>query len=199
MTKDFISEIIDKSPLPQGFYNRDTLTIAKELLGCILVKRIPDGFVQAGKIVETEAYTACDPACHAFKGRTKRSSTLFKEPGLSYVYFTYGMYHCMNVVTEPFDTAAAVLIRALEPVLNVDNTNGPGKLCRELNITREHNELPVYDKNSIITVWAGDSVSKENIVRTTRIGISYAKDYLWRFYIKDNKWVSKKIKNVAKT
>lgn len=181
--------------LPQKFYKRDTLTVAKELLGCIIVKEdFETGFVQAGKIVETEAYTQDDPSCHAYRGKTKRSITLFKDPGLSYVYFTYGMYHCINIVTEPFDTAGAVLIRALEPIENVDNTNGPGKLCREMNITREHNELKVFDKNSIIRVYQGTPPKPEDIVQTTRIGIKLAADYPWRFYDNSSKYVSKKVK-----
>ena len=196
MTKDYILEIIKEKPLEQSFYTRNTLTVAKELLGCILVKKTKEGSIQAGKIVETEAYTADDPACHAYKGRTKRSVTLFKDPGLTYVYFTYGMYHCMNIVTEPVDTAGAVLIRALEPLKNVDNTNGPGKLCREMLITREHNELPVYDEKSVITVYKGESIKDKNIIQTTRIGISTAVDYPWRFYVKDNKWVSKFAKKI---
>lgn len=182
--------------IPKKFYNRDTLTVAKELLGCILVKEDKDtGFVQAGKIVETEAYTQDDPSCHAYRGRTKRSITLYKEPGLSYVYFTYGMYHCLNIVTEPFDTAGAVLIRALEPLENLDNTNGPGKLCREMGITRDFNEIPVYDEKSVLRVYKGEKIDEENIVQTTRIGIKLAADYPWRFYLNDSKWVSKRAKS----
>lgn len=194
MMKDSMwTTAIEKKILPQKFYNRDTPEVAKDLLGCVLLKKDPQtGFVQAGKIVETEAYTQDDPSCHAYRGKTKRSVTLFKDPGISYVYFTYGMYHCMNIVTEPYDTAGAVLIRALEPIENLDNTNGPGKLCREMSITREHNEIPVFDKNSPIIIVSGENIDKDNIVQTTRIGIRLAADYPWRFYIRDNKWVSKK-------
>ena len=178
--------------LPQEFYNRDTLDVAKDLLGCFLVKKENDGCLKIGKIVETEAYKADDPACHAYRGKTKRSITLFKEPGIAYVYFTYGMHHCMNIVTEPFDTAGAVLIRALEPVENLDNTNGPAKLCREMNITRELNEVPMFTEDSVMFVCEGESGKENDIVHTTRIGIKLAADYPWRFYLKDNKWVSKK-------
>lgn len=196
MMNDYMwTTAIEPEIISQDFFNRDTLTVAKELLGCVLVKKNEDGFFQAGRIVETEAYKENDPACHAYRGRTKRSVTLFDEPGLTYVYFTYGMYHCMNIVTEPFDTAGAVLIRALEPLENLDNTNGPGKLCREMFITREHNKLPVYDKDSLLTVYKGAKVKNKDIVQTTRIGLSSAQDYPWRFYIKDNKWVSKKAKS----
>lgn len=180
--------------IEKDFYIRNTLDAAKDLLGCIMVRKDENGLYQVGKIVETEAYTQNDPACHAYRGKTKRSSTLFKEGGLAYVYFTYGMYHCMNIVTEEEESAAAVLIRALEPLENVENTNGPGKLCREMHITRDLNELPVYDKNSQITVYYGEKTPEENIVQTTRIGIKVAQDYPWRFYDDSSKYVSKKIR-----
>ncbi len=176
--------------LKRGFYNRDTLVVAKDLLGCKLCRRI-DGKVYEGIIVETEAYTQKDPACHAFRGKTPRAVTLFKQPGIAYVYFIYGMYNCFNVVTEPEETAGAVLIRALEPV-NVENTNGPGKLCRAMNITRELNEVDLTSKNSDIWLEACKKYDESEIIITTRIGIKQAKDYLWRFYVKNNEFVSKK-------
>ncbi|MDD3012892.1 MAG: DNA-3-methyladenine glycosylase, partial [Candidatus Gastranaerophilales bacterium] len=133
------------------FYNRNTLEVAKDLLGCRLCRKI-NGQVFCGTIVETEAYTQNDPACHAFKGKTPRAITLFKKPGIAYVYFIYGMYHCFNVITEPEETAGAVLIRALEPMLPLVNTNGPGKLCRELNITKELNEVDLTSPDSSLWV-----------------------------------------------
>lgn len=177
--------------LTKTFFKRDTLKVAKDLLGCVLVKKCGDK-VFKGIIVETEAYKANDPACHAYKGKTKRALTLFKEPGLSYVYMIYGMYFCINVVTEPFDTAGAVLIRALEPLENIENTNGPGKLCKALSINKSHNEIDLCDLESEICILKGNKVFKENIVQTTRIGIKQAADYPWRFYIKDNPFISKK-------
>lgn len=173
-----------------NFYNRNTIKVAKDLLGCKLCREI-DGQILSGIIVETEAYTQDDPACHAFKGKTPRACTLFKNPGIAYVYFIYGMYHCFNVITEPEDTAGAVLIRALEPLGDLDNTNGPGKLCRELKITREHNELNLTSKESGLWIEKGIEIPKSKIHTTTRIGIKQAADYPWRFYIKDNKFVSK--------
>lgn len=175
----------------QEFYNRNTVEVAKDLLGCKLVRRIGNKILE-GIIVETEAYTQDDPACHAFKGKTPRALTLFKKPGLSYVYFIYGMYHCVNIVTEPEDTAGAVLIRALEPVFPLANTNGPGKLCREMNITKELNEVDVTSDKSLLWVEKGIDIPEGNIHTTTRIGIKQACEYPWRFYIKDNAFVSKK-------
>ena len=177
--------------LTQNFFNRNTVKVAKELLGCKLNRKIGKQ-VFSGIIAETEAYTQNDPACHAFSGKTPRSLTLFKQPGIAYVYFIYGMYHCLNFVTEPEDTAGAVLIRALEPISPLENTNGPGKLCREMQITREFNEVDITTKKSGIWVEKYLEIPPEKIVATARIGIKKAVDYPWRFYIKDNSFVSRK-------
>ena len=176
--------------LNQSFYNRNTLDVAKDLLGCKLCRNL-NGQILSGIIVETEAYTQNDPACHAFRGKTPRAITLFKKSGIAYVYFIYGMYHCFNVITEPEEIAGAVLIRALEPI-NISNTNGPGKLCREMNITKEFNEVDLTSKDSELWIEKGIKIPKEKIYTTTRIGIKQAADYPWRFYIKDNVFVSKK-------
>lgn len=173
------------------FYNRDTLKVAKDLLGYKLCRKI-DGEVFSGIIVETEAYTRNDPACHAFKGMTPRSATLFKQPGIAYVYLIYGMYYCFNVITEPEGTAGAVLIRALDPEPPLTNTNGPGKLCRELKITKELNEVDLTLPDSDLWIEEGIKIPKNKIITTTRIGIKVACDYPWRFYVKDNPFVSKK-------
>lgn len=177
--------------LKKDFYNRNTLEVARDLLGYKLCRKI-NGQILSGIIVETEAYTQNDPACHAFRGRTPRAATLFKKPGLAYVYFTYGMHHCFNVVTEPEETAGAVLIRALDPAEPLVNTNGPAKLCRELFITRELNEVDLTLKTSELWIEAGVEVPKNKIYTTTRIGIKQAADYPWRFYVKENAFVSKK-------
>ncbi len=181
----------EKNVLNKEFFERNTLEVAKDLLGCILVKKENGKFFK-GKIVETEAYTQDDPACHAYKGKTKRASTLFKEPGIAYVYMIYGMYFCVNVVTEPYDVAGAVLIRALEPIDNIENTNGPGKLCKALDITKKHNEINLCSFNSELFIIKGENISPSQIVETSRIGIKQATEKPWRFYIKDNPFVSKK-------
>lgn len=181
-----MKKIIEKS-----FYERDTLTVAQELLGCTLCRKTENGILK-GIIVETEAYKQNDPACHAYRGKTPRAATLFKSPGIAYVYFIYGMYHCFNVITEPEETAGAVLIRALEPIEPLKNTNGPGKLCRELFITKELNEADLISPNSGLWIENGVGIDKNDIIQTTRIGIKLASDYPWRFYIKNNRFVSKK-------
>lgn len=175
--------------LEKEFYTKDTLTVAKNLLGKILCRKI-DGKILKGIIVETEAYTQDEPSCHAYKGKTKRCATLFNSGGYAYVYFTYGMYHCLNISTDKENYGSGVLIRALEPLENLDNTNGPAKLCREMKITKELDGVDVTQKNSDLWIEDGQNINK--IVQTTRIGIKVATDLKWRFYIKDNKWVSKK-------
>jgi len=178
--------------IESDFFNRNTIDVAKSLLGKVLCRNI-NGRILRGRVIETEAYTQDDPSCHAYRGITKRSKTLFDKPGTIYVYFTYGMHHCVNVVTESEGRGCAVLIRALEPLVECEyQTNGPAKLCKAFNITRELNNVDGTKKESGIWFEYGDDVAPENIVQTTRIGIKEAADYPWRFYIKDNKYVSKK-------
>ncbi|MEW5820004.1 MAG: DNA-3-methyladenine glycosylase [Cyanobacteriota bacterium] len=181
-----------KNVLTREFCERDTLIVAPQLLGCILHHRVDKNTILSGIIVETEAYTQNDPACHAYKGKTPRSATLFGECARAYVYFIYGMYHCFNVVTEPYDTAGAVLIRALEPMPPLSHTHGPGRLCKSMKITKELNEVDLTDHDGPLWITFGDTIPKSKIITTTRIGISLAKDFKWRFYIKDNPHVSVK-------
>lgn len=201
--------------IKQEFYNRSALDVAKDLLGKVLVREV-DGKVLKGRIVETEAYIgATDKACHAYNGRrTKRTEPLYEEGGVSYIYFIYGLYHCFNVVTNEKDVAEAVLVRAIEPLNEFDYiakirynkeyneltktqiknlTNGPSKLCLAYLIDRDINVLKLYEKGLIYI--EDDNYDEFEIVDTKRIGIDYAeeaKDFLWRFYIKDNPFVSKK-------
>jgi DNA-3-methyladenine glycosylase len=172
---------------PQSFYERNTVAVAKDLLGTVLCRRLPDGTVLQGQIVETEAYTQDDPACHAFRGKTKRCEVLFGPPGMAYVYFIYGMYFCLNVVTEKEPTAGAVLIRAV----GAHNTNGPGKLCREWDIDFSFNGANLMDPASNLWISPGKPVPDADIEITSRVGISSAQDRLWRFHLKDHHAVSR--------
>ncbi len=173
----------------KNFYRQNTVTVAKELLGAVLCRRIGDKILR-GVICETEAYTQDEPACHAYKGKTGRCEIMFKEGGFCYVYFIYGMHYCMNVVTENEGRGCAVLIRALEPLDGLTATNGPSRLCKALEITRELNGIDLRTKNS--PLWIEKGTKPVEIVTSTRIGISVAADYPWRFYIKGSEWVSKK-------
>lgn len=199
--------------LKQSFYNRPTLSVAQELLGCFLFRKI-NGHIFKYKIVETEGYVGLnDLASHASRGKTERNKIMFDKPGLIYVYFTYGMHYMLNIVTEKKGYPAAVLIRAVEPIIKnnfdtvgtgrishkskVNNlaTNGPAKLTKALKIDKSYNGLPVYIKKHGLWIKSGDKINKRKIVEAKRIGVEYAgkyKDKLWRFYIKDNNFVSKK-------
>ena len=195
MTLSCNNQILSKS-----FFELDTLYIARNLLGKKLVRKIDNKLI-SGMIVETEAYIGMDDtACHACKGKTKRTEIMFKEAGCAYIYLIYGMYYMLNIVTERKDFPAAVLIRALEPLEGFDviekrkhPTNGPGKLCKSMLIDKSLNGIRVYE---------GQHLWLENFKKTTqkdvdtgkRIGISYAsiddQNKKWRFWIKNNSSVS---------
>lgn len=166
------------------FFQRDTLTVAKQLLGCFLVRKIGRKVIRA-RITEVEAYIGEDDlACHASKGRTKRTEIMYGEAGHAYVYLVYGMYELLNIVTEKAGFPAAVLIRAVE-VDGVPNnkTNGPGKLCQFLKIDRKLNGWDVTQGEKL-WIERGKKIPEKNILATRRIGIDYAKhcrEYLWRF------------------
>ncbi len=182
-----MNKVINKS-----FYKINTIETAKNLLGMILCRRLENGTILRGKIVETEAYTQEEPSCHAYRGKTKRNTPMFEAGGISYVYFTYGMHYCLNIVTERKDYAAAVLIRAIEPLNgSFSNTNGPAKLCKALNIDKNLNGINICSNKSPLWIEYGEKIENENIITTTRIGIKQAADLKWRFYIKGNKCVSK--------
>jgi DNA-3-methyladenine glycosylase len=178
--------------LPKNFYNRKTLQIAQDLLGCFLVRKIGKKIIKS-KIVETEAYNGPkDLASHASRRKTPRNSIMFGEPGIIYVYFTYGMHYMLNIVTEKKEYPAAVLIRAVE----FAGANGPARLTKILKIDKNFNGLSIYTKKYGLWI-EGRSEELKNfqIKKTTRIGVDYAgkyKDKKWRFYIRGNQFISKK-------
>jgi DNA-3-methyladenine glycosylase len=191
--------------LPRSFYSRSTLDVASDLLGKALVRRFGRRNL-IGKIVETEAYVGPhDLACHASKGHTPRTSVMFGPPGHAYVYMIYGFYFCLNVVTEPLGYPAAVLIRAVEPLENVDlmrelrnnplqETNiasGPGKLCMAMSIDRQLNGADLLGT----TIWIEDRKLDPGPIRTSpRVGVDYAGEYRekpWRFFVEGSPHVSR--------
>lgn len=191
--------------LPKEFYLRKTVLVAKELIGAYLVRTYEDDLI-VGKIVETEAYLGFkDPACHSYKGRTERCKVMFEEGGVFYVYFIYGFYNCLNVVTEKKGIPEAVLIRALEPVEGIEImkklrngkenlTKGPGVLCEALKIDRSFNGHSVLKKPLQIFK---PSEKNFEICQAKRIGVDYAgkaREWKLRFYLKGSPFVSKKIK-----
>lgn len=164
--------------LKRRFYDRDTLKVAQDLLGKILYRKV-NGKILSGKIVETEGYLQNDKACHAARGKTPKNEVMFGPPGHAYVYFIYGMYHCLNAVTRPEGIGEAVLIRAVEPIENIkEETNGPGKLCRAFDIDKSLNGVDLTKGDFVIL----DSDKQVKVKRATRIGIKEDADKLWRFY-----------------
>ena len=201
--------------LSRDFYNGDTVKIAQELLGKYLVRRLPNGEVLVGRITETEAYVGrCDKACHAYGyRRTQRTSTLFAPPGTAYVYLIYGMYDCLNFVTEPEGEPSAVLLRSVEAISGEGTMyslrygekpltsyrkknflNGPGKVCRAFSITRNDNGVDLTCGETLFLCDSPEDVGlfdyppppRERICIGKRIGIEYAeeaKDFPWRFWL----------------
>jgi len=216
--------------LPKEFFDRPTIEIAKNLLGCYLIhetiensdnystnsqnslmdnseKPIPINRIIhkegkcVGKIVETEAYLKDDPASHSFNGKTKRNRMMFDNAGKAYIYFTYGMYFCFNVVTNKKEIGEAVLIRALEPlegielmkkrrgIVDINNLcNGPAKLVIAMGIKKEQNGCDLLNGN--LRLEKGVKINNESILVGKRIGISKGKELEHRFYIKDSKFMS---------
>lgn len=190
-------------PLARAFYERDTVRVARELLGTILV-RTNGHTVLRGVIVEAEAYRGeGDPASHAYRGPTKRNAVMFGPAGHAYVYFTYGMHYCLNVTTEPTGNPGAVLIRAAQPTSAIEQmkkrrrtdqlrglANGPAKLTQAFAVSRSLNghDLTLGKKLFIVK---GDSVEPLDIASTSRIGIRVGLEKPWRFFIRENPFVSK--------
>jgi DNA-3-methyladenine glycosylase len=186
------SQEFDK--LPRAFYDRDTVEVAQDLLGKLLVRMV-DGAERIGRIVEVEAYLGPhDLAAHSARGLTPRTRVMFGPPGHAYVYLIYGMYHCVNVVTQAEGIASAVLLRALEPVRNVaGRTQGPGLLCRALEIDRRLNGHDLLSEDFYVA--EDERAGRIAIVRRPRIGVDYAGRWarrLLRFYIRANPYVSRK-------
>jgi DNA-3-methyladenine glycosylase len=196
--------------LPRSFYLRPTPRVAKDLLGKYLVRRIEER-VMIARIVETEAYCQDDPASHSFRGLTKRNEVMFSKGGHLYVYFTYGMHFCANVVTGRAGKGEAVLLRAVEPIdgfdimsrnrkhrvhgrergdaFQPDLTNGPAKLCEALKIRRKENGTDLLGDE--IYLLDSPRLRPSEIARSRRIGIRVGRKTLWRFFIKESKWVSR--------
>lgn len=195
--------------LPLKFYKRELHKVAQELLGKYLVRKAGKSFL-AGKIVEVEAYDgSIDRASHSYNGVTKRNSVMFEGGGKLYVYFTYGMHFCANVVTGGLNEGKAILIRALEPVdgietmehnrygnkvtarVKIENLcNGPGKVCKAFGISRGHNGMDLTGEEIFIS--GSGRLKAELIKRSKRIGIKKSVDLPWRYYISGNPFVSKK-------
>lgn len=191
--------------LTRDFFERDTLTVARELLGSVLWRDTPQGVV-AGRIVETEAYLGeRDPAAHTYKGKSERTAVLYEDKGCAYVYLIYGMYHCLNLTSGARGVPECVLIRALEPIEGLSLMqqrrgqtavqklcSGPGKLCRALSLTREQNGADLVKSDGGLWIERGAAVEA---VASPRVNIDYAGDaaaWPWRFTEKGSRFLSQK-------
>lgn len=195
--------------LPRSFYEPAADRVAKALLGHYLLRNTPAGLA-GGRIVETEAYLADDPACHSYRGQSLRNQSMFGPPGHAYVYLIYGMHYCFNAVCRPHGHAEAVLVRAIEPEIGVEwmrlqrpvaqlklLTNGPARLCHALAIHHSLDGLDICQPKSPLFIAANPRVRESlkelgPIVTTTRIGITKAAEHPLRFYLSNSPFISKK-------
>lgn len=199
--------IFSTNKLKKSFYRREVIVVARDLLGKVLVKSNGKEIL-AGKIVEVEAYHGdIDEAAHSYGGITKRNEIMFEAGGYLYVYFTYGVHHCCNVVTGKKEQGTAVLIRAVEPVEGIDSmirnrfgrkiksdkeifnlTSGPGKVCQAFKLDRSHSGTDLTGKE--ICILNGEKIKSRDIGISKRIGITRSIDLPWRFFIKNNPYLS---------
>ncbi|MEA5451928.1 DNA-3-methyladenine glycosylase [Leptolyngbya sp. CCNP1308] len=210
VSEDIIKLCNQSAVIAPDWLGRSSLEVAPDLLGCRLVRRWADGRQLSATIVETEAYTEGDPACHAYRRETPRNRVMFGPPGFSYVYLIYGVYHCFNVVTDGDRTPSAVLIRAVEldtipPWLAEYRAEkptrwgaGPGKLCLLLDINRTLTDLPLTPATGLWLEYR-DAAWQQRVAagavaftQTTRIGLTQGADLPWRWYVTGSKAVSKR-------
>ncbi|MBM0740291.1 DNA-3-methyladenine glycosylase [Phormidium sp. CLA17] len=204
-------ELFDSPPyIDAQWLSRDSTLVAPDLIGCTLVRKMPDGTLLRGLIVETEAYGPNDPAMHAYRRSTTRNQVMFGEPGITYVYLIYGMYHCINVVTDQVNIPSAVLIRALQletmpawidPPQQLKPHRvaaGPGKLCRAFKIDLTLNGTPLQFGQALWLEHRQFQLQQQladgnlSLIQTTRIGLTKGTDFLWRWYLSNCSAVSRK-------
>jgi len=202
-----------ESALDRKTFLNPTIEVARQLLGQCVVRRFEDGAICIGRIVETEAYTVGDPACHAFRGISKANAAMFGSPGHAYIHINYGLHYCLNAVTQAEGIPEAVLIRAIEPLENAalmyrnytgDIVSediarqekrigaGPGRLTKALQIDKHFDGVDLTDSESPLFLISGATVSDNEVTTTTRIGITKAADYPWRFYVTASPFVSRR-------
>ena len=185
-----------KKILNKKFFSRHSRIVAPELIGCPIFRLKEGNIIQKGIIVETEAYSQEEAACHGFNKKiTKSNQTLFGEPGLFYVYRSYGIHYCLNLVTDKNNFASGVLIRSVFISQEEERSaSGPGLITRKFQINTKFNSLKSYNNNLLKIFNRQININNEELVQTTRIGISKAVDLKWRWYLKQSRSVSKRVK-----
>ena len=199
-----MTRALGRSRLSRSFFARPSLEVARDLLGRVLVRTLPNGRRLAARLVEVEAYRQDDPASHSFRGRTARTDVMFGPPGHLYVYFTYGMHFCMNAVTGADGEGSAVLLRAAEPLEGIDEMArrrgtdgprlllaGPARLCEALGIAREHNGLDLV-AGAVLHIERGLPVPDADVGAGPRVGITMAMENPWRFVVTDSRYLSRR-------
>ena len=185
---------IKKHSFPKNFFYRHSKLVAPDLIGCYLIKNNEKDQIN-GMIVETEAYSQEEESCHGHRKINKSNKSLFGKPGTFYIYKSYGIHHCLNIVTDKENFASGVLIRAVFlPKQNERLASGPGLVTKTFGIDISYNSLDVLNNDSL-WICQRDSIPEEkDLIQTTRIGISKAKNIKWRWYLKNSKSVSKRVK-----
>ena len=181
--------------LKKKFFERHSTLVAPDLIGCKLIRQFDNKYSITGIIVETEAYSQEEASCHGHLMKTKRNSPLFGEPGSLYIYKSYGIHHCLNIVTSKNSFASGVLIRSVE----IENNNercasGPGLVTRIFQIGLEFNSLEIANNNYLKIYDCGLNFNNSDLVNTFRIGINKAQDLKWRWYLRNSRSISKREK-----
>ena len=186
---------IEKLLFQKNFFYRHSKLVAPDLIGCYLIRENNEKNQIKGTIVETEAYSQEEEACHGYNKKTRSNKYLFGEPGTFYVYKSYGIHHCLNIVTDKENFASGVLIRAVFiPHKNERLAAGPGLVTKTFSIDTSFNSLEVLNNKSLWISQKDSTIEKKDIIQTTRIGISKSKNIKWRWYLKNSRSVSKRVK-----
>ncbi|MCR8539536.1 MAG: DNA-3-methyladenine glycosylase [Prochlorococcus marinus CUG1439] len=186
---------MEKQFFPKNFFYRHSKLVAPDLVGCYLIKNNNEKDQIKGIIVETEAYSQEDEACHGYRKKTQSNQSLFGKPGTFYIYKSYGIHHCLNIVTDKENFASGVLIRAVFiPRKNERLASGPGLVTKTFGIDISFNSLEVVNNNSLWISNRESYLEQKDLIQTTRIGISKAKNIKWRWYLKNSRSVSKRLK-----
>ena len=186
---------IKENLFTKNFFYRHSKLVAPDLIGCYLIKKNNKNDRVKGLIVETEAYSQEEEACHGYRTKTKSNQSLFGKPGTFYIYKSYGIHHCLNIVTDKENFASGVLIRAV--FISKSNerlASGPGLVTRAFGIDLSFNSLEVLNNKSLWISQRDKTLNTKDLIQTTRIGISKAKNIKWRWYLKNSTSVSKRLK-----